>query len=291
MFRGAYTALATPFRDGTIDSDDYHKLVTSQVNAQIDGIIPAGTTGESPTLDHREHRQIIKEAVTAADGRCSVIAGTGSNSTAEAVALTIDAEQAGVDGALVVAPYYNKPSQQGLFEHFKEIADNTSLPLVLYSIPSRCGVEIAVETVVRLAEACKNIRCMKEAGGSVERVSQLRTALPTDFTILSGDDSLTLPFMAVGASGVISVASNLVPTAIVALVKNCQDSKFAEARQIHFQYYRLFKDIFIESNPVPVKFALAQMGMISPEVRLPLVPLSTTNATVVKATLKQLKLL
>ncbi len=291
MFRGTFTALATPFKNGNYDPVAFRKLIDTQISGGVDGIVPVGTTGESPTLDHEEHRQVIREAVNAADGRCSVIAGTGSNSTAEAIALTKDAEQADVDGALLVAPYYNKPSQAGLYEHFKAIANATSLPLILYSIPGRCGIEIAVDTVVKLAANCPTIRCIKEAGGSVERVSRLRAALPPDFTILSGDDSLTLPFMATGASGVISVASNLVPTAITTLVKHCLEGDYEQARQIHFQHYQLFKDLFIETNPVPVKFALSEIGLLSAEVRLPLHQLAPENATTLKATLASLNLI
>src|SRR5215218_6950472 len=219
MFRGTYTALVTPFDNDHIDEAAYTRLIEGQIAAGIDGIVPVGTTGESPTLDHLEHGRVIELAVKIANRRCVVIAGTGSNSTAEAISLTVEAEKLGADAALSVAPYYNKPSQEGLFRHFSKIAEATKLPIVLYNIPARCGVEIAIETVVRLAEACPNIVAIKEAGGTVERVSALRAVLPPEFEILSGDDSLTLPFMSASGCGVISVASNLIPRAVVELVK------------------------------------------------------------------------
>lgn len=291
MFRGTYTALVTPFRDGQIDEAAFEQFIEWQIENGVAGIVPVGTTGESPTLDHAEHNRVIEIAVRVARGRCRVVAGTGSNSTAEAVSLTQEAERVGADAALLVAPYYNKPTQEGLFRHYKAIADNTKLPLILYSIPGRCGIEIAVETVVRLAEACGNIVSIKEAGGSVERVNQLRHALPAEFSILSGDDPLTLPFMASGAVGVISVASNLIPAEIVAMVYAFETGRLEDARKIHFKYYRLFKDLFLETNPVPIKAALALAGRISPELRLPLCEMSKANHEKLRATLEALDLL
>lgn len=291
MFRGAFTALVTPFRKGGIDEAAYEQLIEFQIENGVTGIVPVGTTGESPTLDHAEHRRVIELAVRFARGRCKVIAGTGSNATTEAVALTQDAEKAGVDAALLVAPYYNKPSQEGLFRHFKEIASATKLPLILYSIPGRCGVEIGADTVSRLAEACMNIVAIKEAGGSVERVSQLRHALPETFDILSGDDSLTLPFMAAGAVGVISVASNIIPKEVAQLVRDCAAGKMDAARESHLRFYPLFKDLFIETNPVPIKTALAMAGKMQPDVRLPLCEMSKDNARRLRATLEQLGLI
>ena len=230
IFSGTYTALVTPFRGDRIDAEAFARLIEGQVEAGIDGIVPAGTTGESPTLDHDEHVRIIHLAVEAARGRCKVIAGTGSNCTREAVAMTREAEAAGADGVLLVAPYYNKPSPEGLYRHFGLIAESTRLPVILYSIPGRCGIEISVETTRRLAADSKNIVGIKEAGGSVDRVSQLRAALPADFSILSGDDGLTLPFLAAGAVGVISVASNLIPAEMVALVRAFAHGKTDVAR-------------------------------------------------------------
>src|ERR1700756_3274266 len=219
MFRGTFTALVTPFRNGGIDDSAFQTLVETQIAAGITGIVAIGTTGESPTLSHDERQQVIRLTVATTNKRCLVIAGTGSNATEHAVADTKMAEKLGIDGALLVAPYYNKPSQEGLFRHFKTIADATSLPIILYNIPGRCSVDITPETVARLAKACRNVVSIKEASGSVERVSELRARLPQPFTILSGDDSLTLPFMAVGAVGVVSVASNLFPAEVCALVQ------------------------------------------------------------------------
>ena len=290
MFRGVYTALVTPFRNGGIDREAFRDLIESQVAAGVAGIVPVGTTGESPTLSHEEHAEVIRLAVEYAAGRCQVIAGTGSNSTAEAVELTRGAAQAGADGALLVVPYYNKPSQEGVFRHYREIARATPLPLMLYSIPGRSGIEIGVETVARLAAECPTVRSLKEAGGSVERVSQLRQALPDSFDILSGDDSLTLPFLSVGAVGVVSVASNLLPAEVVALVGAFQSGDPGRARSIHARLYPLFKDLFIEPNPVPVKTALAALGRMSAEVRLPLCEMSPATAERLRATLRDLNL-
>jgi 4-hydroxy-tetrahydrodipicolinate synthase len=220
-----------------------------------------------------------------------VIGGTGSNSTSEAVALTVEAEKLGCDGALLVAPYYNKPSQEGLFRHFGKIAEATKLPIILYSIPARCGIEIGVETTARLAAAYPNIVAIKEAGGSVERVSALRAVLPPAFTILSGDDSLTLPFMAAGAQGVISVASNVIPREVGELVKAARAGDFAKAREWHFQLYPLFKDLFIEPNPVPAKYALSLRGEMRPEVRLPLCEMGDAPKAKIEATLRRLQLI
>jgi 4-hydroxy-tetrahydrodipicolinate synthase len=291
MFQGTFTALVTPFANDQFDEPAFERLIETQIAAGITGIVPVGTTGESPTLDHTEHLRVIEVAVQTAKGRCKVIAGTGSNATSEAVALTVEAQKLGADAALVVAPYYNKPSQEGLFLHYKAIADAASLPIILYSIPGRCGIEISVDTCVRLAAACKNIVAIKEAGGSVERVSPLRAALPTSFDILSGDDSLTLPFISVGAVGVVSVASNIAPGPVSQLVNAALAGDFAEARRVHFEYYALFKDLFIEPNPVPAKHALALAGLMQPDVRLPLCGLTAASAAQIEATLRKLRLI
>lgn len=290
MFRGTFTALVTPFRNGQVDETAFEQLIQFQIENGVTGIVPVGTTGESPTLDHSEHNRVIELAVRFAKGRCKVIAGTGSNSTDEAISLTREAEKVGADAALLVAPYYNKPSQEGVFRHFKAIADATKLPLVLYSIPGRCGIEIGVETVCRLAAACPNIVAIKESGGSVERVSQLRHALPAQFDILSGDDSLTLPFMAVGAVGVVSVASNIVPKEIGRMVQAILDGDIETGRKLHLQFYPLFKDLFIEPNPVPIKAALALAGRMTPDVRLPLCEMSEAHSKQLRATLESLGL-
>jgi 4-hydroxy-tetrahydrodipicolinate synthase len=290
MFRGTYTALVTPFHHDRVDEAAFARLIEFQIESGITGIVPVGTTGESPTLDHDEHLRVIELAIKFARGRCLVMAGTGSNSTREAISLTQEAEKLGANAALLVAPYYNRPTQEGLFLHFKAIAEATKLPLVLYSIPGRCGVEIGVETAVRLAESAPNIVSIKEAGGSVERVNALRAALPEAFTILSGDDSLTLPFLASGAVGVISVASNLIPREVGELVRLFTEGKIAEARMLHFKLYPLFKDLFIESNPTPIKAALAWAGRMSADVRLPLCAMSEVGSAKLRATLAALNL-
>lgn len=287
MFIGTYTAIVTPFRDGRIDDAAFNRLVRLQIKGGVDGIIPAGTTGESSTLSYEENIEIVAKAVEFAKGRIPVIAGTGANSTSEAVYLTREAEKVGADASLQVAPYYNKPTQEGLYQHFKAIARNTKLPVMLYSIPGRCGVEIGVETVKRLARDCKNVVAIKEAGGSCDRVSQLRAELGPKFPILCGDDSLTLPFMAVGAQGVVSVASNVIPGQLSAMVKSFLAGKPAAALRLHEKYYSLFKDLFIETNPIPVKAALAMMGIISEEYRLPLVSMNSKNRDALRATMKR----
>jgi 4-hydroxy-tetrahydrodipicolinate synthase len=276
-FAGTHTAIVTPFKDGKVDEAALERLIKAQIRGGVDGIVPVGTTGESPTLDFEEHIRVVKLAVQFAAGKVKVIAGTGANSTSEAIYLTKAAEEAGADGSLQVAPYYNRPTQEGLFQHFHAIARATKLPLVLYSIPGRCGVEIGVDTVARLAREDANVVGIKEAGGNADRVSQLRAACGPKFTILSGDDALTLPFMAVGADGVISVASNVIPRDVSRMVAAFAAGKAAEALKLHARCYPLFKDLFIETNPVPVKTALALMGMMEDELRLPLVPLSPAN--------------
>ncbi len=287
MFRGTFTALVTPFRNGAIDAAAFEKLIESQIAAGITGIVAVGTTGESPTLSSDEREQVIRLAVTIAQKRCKVLAGTGSNSTQHAITDTQTAEKIGVDGALLVAPYYNKPSQEGLFRHFKTIANATSLPIMLYNIPGRCGVDIGPDTVVRLAGECRNIVSIKEASGSVERVSELRRRLPDAFTILSGDDSLTLPFMSVGAVGVVSVASNLFPAEVCALVRAYESGDAKSAQMQQRKMFSLFKDLFIEPNPVPVKTALGWRGLISSEVRLPLCEMSEANQARLRKTIEE----
>ena len=286
MFSGVYTALVTPFSKGRLDEAALKKLIELQVKGGVDGIVPVGTTGESPTVDFEEHVRLVELSVYYAKGRCKIIAGSGANSTEEALYLTKSAEYAGADGSLQVCPYYNKPSQAGLYAHFSEIANSTNLPIVLYSIPSRCNVELEVSTVVRLAGDCSNIVCIKEAGGDVDRVSQLRAALPKQFTILSGDDALTLPFMAAGAKGVISVSSNLIPRQLSKMVHSFLKGDAKGALKLHEKYYPLFKDLFIETNPVPVKAALAMKGLVSEEYRLPLVKMNPNNRRKLRATLK-----
>jgi 4-hydroxy-tetrahydrodipicolinate synthase len=286
MFTGTYTAIVTPFKNGQLDKPALERLIKEQIKSGVDGIVPVGTTGESPTLDYEEHIEVMELAVRYAAGKIKVLAGSGGNSTSEAIYLTKAAEEVEADGSLQVAPYYNKPTQEGLFQHFKAVAKETKLPIVLYSIPSRCGVEIGVETVRRLAQSCKNIVGIKEAGGSADRVTQMRAVLGGKFEILSGDDSLTLPFMAVGAQGVVSVASNVIPREVVHMVKAFAMGKPAVAQMIHHRFYPLFKDLFLETNPIPVKAALAMMGVIQEEYRLPLVPMNASNRKTLRATLK-----
>jgi 4-hydroxy-tetrahydrodipicolinate synthase len=278
---GTLTALVTPFREGQVAYDDLAKLVTFQIKGGIDGIVPVGTTGESPTLSHEEHMEVIRATVAAARGRVPVIAGTGSNSTSEAVELTRLSHAAGADGMLVVAPYYNKPSQEGLFRHYCAVADATDRPIILYSIPGRCGIEIGVPVIERLVARYKHVRWIKEAGGSVDRVDQMKQALGADLTVLSGDDSLTLPFMAVGAEGVISVASNLFVREVGQMVRAAAANDFAKAAKLHRRLYPACKALFIEPNPVPIKVALARAGVItSAEVRPPLADMTSAGLQV-----------
>lgn len=287
MFTGTYTAIVTPFRGGQLDDAGLERLIKFQIKGGVNGIVPVGTTGESPTVNYEEHIHVVAQSVKYAAGKVKVLAGTGGNSTSEAIYLTQAAEKAGADGTLQVAPYYNKPTQEGLYQHFKAIAKATTLPIMLYSIPGRCGIEIAVDTVKRLAHDCKTIIGIKEAGGSCDRVSQIRAALGPKFAIMSGDDSLTLPFMSVGADGVISVASNVIPKEVSQMVNAFARGDARKAMALHTRYYPLFKDLFIETNPTPVKAALAMMKLIDEEYRLPLVPMNPKNWDVLRTTLKR----
>lgn len=287
MLTGTYTAIITPFRNGKFDAPALRRLVQRQIEAGVDGIVPVGTTGESPTLNYQEHIEVIARSVEYANGKIKVMAGSGGNSTTEAVYLTAESEKAGADSTLQVAPYYNKPTQEGLYRHFLEVSRATKLPVVLYNIPSRCGVEIAVETVRRLATVTPRVVGIKEAGGNTDRVSQLRAALGGRFSIFSGDDSLTVPFMALGAHGVVSVASNIIPKQIAQMVQACACGDFAAARKLHDRYYPVFKDLFIETNPGPVKAAAAMLGQIKEEYRLPLAPMNASNRAALKRTLIQ----
>lgn len=292
MFTGTHTAIVTPFRDGLVDEAALGRIIDLQFASGVQGIVPCGTTGESPTLDYEEHERVIKRSVEFAAGRGLVIAGTGSNSTREAVEMTRQAEAAGANAALLVAPYYNKPTPEGLFRHFKAIAENTKLPLMLYSIPGRCGIEIGVDTLVRLAEACPNIRCIKEAGGSADRVSLMKQELPSDFEILSGDDSLTLPFMSVGAVGVVSVAGNLIPREMSHLVQAALQGKWDEARRVHEKFQPLFAAFLkLSTNPIPIKTALSLTGICDAELRLPMCEMGEAHIAELRATMVELGLL
>lgn len=282
MFKGTYTAIVTPFtRKGDVDYDAFGRLIEMQIADGVEGLVPVGTTGESPTLTMPEHHRVIEFTIKASAGRVKVIAGTGGNATAEALELTQHAKDAGADATLQVTPYYNKPSQMGLIKHFEAVAD-LGLPVVLYNVPGRSSREITVETVATLSQH-PHIVAIKEAGGDVDRVSRIADAcrLP----ILSGDDTLTLPMMAVGAVGVISVASNVVPGPVSNMVRAVLQGRWEEAREAHQRLYPLFADLFIDTNPVPVKAALAMMGRITESYRLPLCPMTEQARTKLKSTM------
>lgn len=287
---GTLTALVTPFWKQEIAYQDLRALVEAQIKAGIDGLVPVGSTGESATLSHGEHMEVIRCVIEATRGRVPVVAGVGSNSTREALGLVAGAQAAGADALLIVAPYYNRPTQEGLFRHFSALAEATDLPIVLYSIPSRCGVEISVKVVERLRARYRHVSHIKEAGGSVDRVDQLKRALGRDLVVLSGDDALTLPFMAVGAEGVISVASNLRPRELVHLTHLALADDFRGATRLHRRLYPLFKALFVETNPAPIKAALALAGRIrSPEVRLPLCGMDPANLARLRAVLAEMR--
>lgn len=291
-FSGTYTALITPFRNGSLDLPAFKALIERQIAAGVTGILPVGTTGESPTLTPEEHLQVIGSAVEFAEGRVHVMAGSGANSTAEAIHLTQEAARIGADSSLQVCPYYNKPSQEGLYQHFRAVAESTDLPIMLYSIPGRSVIEISVETVARLAHDCENIIANKEAGGSVDRINQLLQVVPEDFALLSGDDPLTLPFMACGARGLVSVASNLIPEVMVSLVNRCLEGNYHEALELQKRYYPLFSRLMaLDTNPVPIKTAVAMQGHCSDEIRLPLVNLSDEKREDLASLLNLYKLL
>lgn len=282
--QGAYTAIVTPFNQGHVDFAKLRDLVERQIAAGIAGIVPVGTTGESPTLSVEEHHRVIETVITAANGRCQIIAGTGGNATDEAIELTHHAKAAGADATLQVTPYYNKPTQEGLYRHFSAVADQCGLPVVLYNIPGRSGVPIEIDTIRRLA-ANPNIVAVKEAAGSVDRVSAIRDAC--DLAVLSGDDALTLPMLAVGGSGVISVAANLIPERVRALCDAWFAGNAAEATRLHAALYPVFRDLFLETNPIPIKAAMAMAELIAEEYRLPLCPMSTKNRDALAATLRR----
>lgn len=288
MFKGCYVALVTPFQNGRVDQEKLEELVEYHVESGTHGLVPCGTTGESATLSHEEHEQVIGAVVRKADGRIPVLAGTGSNSTAEAVRLTRFAQEVGADGALLITPYYNKPTQRGLEAHFEAIAKETDLPLVLYNVPSRTGVNMLPETVGRL-DRLENIVGIKEASGSLDQTVEILRS--TKIRVLSGDDSITLGLMAVGAQGVISVAANVAPRQMVDLVDLALAGDYEGAREIHHRLYPLFKALFIETNPIPVKAAVAMQGRIGPEIRLPMTELTAENRQHVKRVMAEAGLL
>jgi 4-hydroxy-tetrahydrodipicolinate synthase len=283
MLKGSFVAIVTPFRDGEVDYAKLTELVEWHIESGTHGIVPCGTTGESPTLSHEEHAKVVEHVVKTVGGRVPVIAGAGSNSTREAIWLTKHAKEVGADAALSITPYYNKPTQRGLVEHYRAITAEVDIPIVMYNVPGRTGVKMAPETVAQLAKI-PTIVAIKEACGSVEQVCEIRSLC--DITVLSGDDSLTYPMMAVGASGVISVAANVIPTDMAAMVDAANNGDVETAKTLHYKYWRLFKDLFVETNPIPVKTAMGMMGRIEPEVRLPLCPMSEANTAKLRATLE-----
>jgi 4-hydroxy-tetrahydrodipicolinate synthase len=288
MFSGAITAMVSPFSDGRVDEARLREQVEFQISHGINGLVPVGTTGESPTLSHEEHDRVIELVVEASDGRVPVIAGAGSNSTEEALRLTRHAREAGATASLQVNPYYNKPTQEGLYRHFMTIADRVDLPVVLYNIPGRCGVALSAETIIRLA-AHDRIVAIKEATGSMDLASEI--AAETDLVILSGDDSLTLPLMAIGGRGVISVVANLVPDRVRALTDAALAGDFATARKAHLELFPLCKAMFVETNPIPVKTAMAIVGRDSGQLRLPMCEPAPSNREKLEQALRQAGLL
>lgn len=274
MFKGSYVAMVTPFKSGKVDERRLRDLVAFHIAHHTDGLVPCGTTGESATLSHDEHRRVLEIVVKEARGRIPVIAGAGSNSTAETLELVRHAAKVGAQGALLVVPYYNKPTPRGLYEHYKTVAKATRLPLILYNIPSRSGINMPAETVIQLAKDCSTIVGIKEASGSMDYTSQLFAALSRDrFTVFSGDDSLTLPLMALGAQGVISVVANILPEQTSHMCRHALYGDFDQAREIHLRLFPVIRALFYETNPIPVKAAMRALGLCSEEIRLPLVPM------------------
>ncbi len=286
MFEGVFTALVTPFRGDAVDEPALRALVERQVAAGVDGIVPCGSTGEAATLSHAEHRRVVEVCVEAARGRVQVLAGTGSNSTRESIELTRHARDAGADGALLISPYYNKPTQEGVVAHYAAVARESGLPLVVYNIPGRTASNILPATMARLAEI-ELVVGVKEACGDVAQISRVVAACPDSFTVLSGDDALTLPVIAVGGRGVISTTSNVAPREMVELVAAARAGQLARAREIHLRLLPLFDALFCETNPIPVKAALALLGLVEDEIRLPLTPLGAANRERVQAALKE----
>lgn len=283
MFTGAMTALITPFQEGEVDFETLEELIDFQIENGIDAIVPTGTTGESPTLSHDENKQVIERVVKAVNGKVPVIGGAGSNSTAEAIELTAFAKKIGADATLQVCPYYNKPTQEGFYQHFKAIAEEVDLPIVLYNIPGRCGAGMTPETIARLAEV-ENIVAIKEATGSLDQASEI--VMRCDLTILSGDDSLTLPLASVGAKGVISVVANIVPADVKAMTDLILEGDLVSARQWHRKLFALAKNMLtLATNPIPIKAAMAMLDMASDELRLPMTPLEENKKTVLKKAL------
>jgi 4-hydroxy-tetrahydrodipicolinate synthase len=290
VFEGVSTALITPFRDGEVDEATLRELVEFQIDAGVDGLVPCGSTGESATMSHAEHRRVIELVVAAARGRVPVIAGTGSNNTREAIELTRHAKEAAADGALLISPYYNKPTQEGIVAHYSEIARATDFPLVVYNIPGRTASNMLPATIARLAEI-EQVVGVKEACGDLAQISDVIARCPVDFAVLSGDDALTLPVLAVGGAGVISTTSNVAPAEMVELVKSARSGDFAHARAIHQRLLPLFDVLFCETNPIPVKAAVAETGRVGEEIRLPLTEITPPNRERLKLVMKELGLI
>ncbi len=285
MFTGSLVAIVTPFKNGKLDERALGDLIEWQITSGTHGIVPCGTTGESATLTHAEHDRVVAFTVEVVRRRVPVVAGTGSNSTEEAIALTKHAKAAGVDGALLITPYYNKPTQEGLFLHYKAVAEAVDLPLVVYNIPGRTGVNMLPSTIARLT-VCPTVVAVKEGSGAVQQASEIIQLCGERLTVLAGDDALTLPMMAVGGKGVITVTANLVPTKMAQLVNAFREGKFEIARATHYELYPLFTALFYETNPIPVKEALHLMGKIAPEIRLPLCPMGNDNKAKLLTVLK-----
>lgn len=287
MFHGSMVALITPFKDGMVDEKGLRELVEFQIAGGTDGLVPCGTTGESATLSHEEHCRVIEIVIDQARGRVPVIAGAGSNSTKETVYLADHARKSGADAVLLITPYYNKPTQEGLYQHFKYVAERVDIPQILYNVPSRTGVNMLPETVVRLS-AIKNIVGIKEASGSLDQASIIIKNAEPNFILLSGEDSITFPLMALGAKGVISVVTNIVPDMMALMCDRFEAGDMKGAAEMHYKLFDLFKIVFIETNPIPVKRAMYMLGLSSDEIRLPLIPMSDSNSAKLKAVLSTL---
>lgn len=291
MFKGSIVAIVTPFSDGKVDEKKLRELIDFQIKNGTSGIVPCGTTGESATLNFEEHEKVIEITISQVNKRVPVIAGTGSNSTAEAIMLTQEAAKAGADASLQVSPYYNRPTQAGLYEHFKAVAQSVNIPIILYNIAGRTGVNIEPETIARLAQDCKNIVAVKEASGSLDQMSRIRQLCPKSFDLISGDDSLTLPVLSIGGTGIISVVANIVPGEVAALVSAFEKGDIGKAQQLHYKLLPLIKAVFIETNPIPVKTAMGLLGMCAPDLRLPMCRMSDANLEKLKNCLKDYGLL
>ncbi len=290
MFKGSLVAIVTPFENGRLDEKRFKDLIEFQIKNGTSGIVPCGTTGESATLSLEEHERVVELTVQTVNGRVPVIAGTGSNNTAEAIELTRHAKQSGVDAVLLISPYYNKPTQEGIYRHFKKIAEEVDIPIVLYNIASRTGINIEPATVARLAQI-KNIVAIKEASGSLSQMAQIMKLCQDNITLISGDDALTVPVLSIGGTGVISVVANIVPDKVAKMIRLFEEGKIAESRKVYYQLLPLVKAMFIETNPIPVKVALGMMGKIFPELRLPLCPMLPENEEKLKKILKDYKLI